>query len=192
MLFRKRLGKLLAFNKWILLHVRKKLINLAVRLINQVLPVPRAEFPQTQMLERVYEKLFQAYRIEAYCGRFDDISYQTIEHLHDRHFLNILELSRKGLIYLADTDRYYRQWLGLFFLLTHDAVEEQKQSLRYKEFLMSALNQWEFDMDGAFPPEFFEGHKRLFQEIQLANHLFTLCAKRYEKIVPRDARQIER
>lgn len=184
-----RFGKLLAFDKWILLHVRKKLINAAVRMINQVLPAPRAEFPQTQLLERVYEKLFQTYRIEAYCGRFDDVPYQMVEHLRDRHFLNILELSRKALIYLADTDRYYRQWLGLFFLLIHDAVEEQQQNLRYEEFLTSALSQWEFDIRDAFPSEFFEVHKRLFQEIQLANHLFTLCAKRYEKIVPRDARK---
>jgi hypothetical protein len=192
MLFQRQSGKLLALNKWILIHVRKKLINAAVRLLNHVLPAHRAEFPQTQLLEQVYEKLLQAYRIEAYCGRFDDVPYQTVEHLHDRHFLNILELSRKALIYLADTDRYYRQWLGLFFLSIHDAVEKQKQVLQYEEFLKSALDQWEFDLRGAFPPEFFKARKRLFQEIQLANHLFMLCAKRYENIVPRDARKNER
>jgi hypothetical protein len=175
-----------------LLHVRKKLINLAVRIVNKGLQASRAEFPQTQLLEQVYQKLLQTYRIEAYCGRFDDVPYQAVEHLRDRHFLNILELSQKALIYLADTDRYYRQWLGLFFLLIHDAVEEQQQNLHYEEFLTSTLSQWEFDMRGAFTPEFFEEHKRLFQEIQLTNHLCTLCAKRYEKIVPRDAHEIER
>jgi hypothetical protein len=152
-----RFGKLLAFNKWILLHVRKKLINALVRIANQVLPERRAVFPQTQMLEQVYQKLFQAYEIEAYCGRFDDVPYQAVEHLRDRHFLNILELSRKALIYLADTDRYYRQWLGLFFLLINDAVEEQQKNLHYEEFLTSTLSQWEFDMRSAFPPEFFRG-----------------------------------
>lgn len=184
-----RFGKLLAFDKWILLHVRKKLINAVVRIAHQVLPERRAVFPQTQLLEQVYKKLFQAYKIEAYCGRFDDVPYQAVEHLRDRHFLNILELSRKALIYLADTDRYYRQWLGLFFLLIHDVVEEQQQSMLFEEFLDSVRSQWEFDMHGAFPREFFEAHKRSFQEIQLTNHLYTLCAKRYEKIVPRDTRK---
>jgi hypothetical protein len=184
-----RFGKLLAFDKWILLHVRKKLINFGVAILNRLLPERAAVFPQTQLLEQVYEKLLQAYKIEAYCGRFDDVPYQVVEYLHDRHFLNTLELSRKVLIYLADTDRYYRQWLGLFFLLIHDAVEEQQQSMLFEDFLASARSQWEFDMHSAFPREFFEAHKRFFQEIQLTNHLYTLCAKRYEKIVPRDTRE---
>ena len=176
-------------DKWILLHIRKKLINLAVAILNRLLPQRVPVFPQTQLLEQVYQKLLQAYGIEAYCGRFDDVPYQAIHTLRDRHFLNILELSQKALTYLADTDRYYRQWLGLFFLLIHDALEEQQQNLLYEEFLASVKGQYDFDMHGAFPPEFFEAHKRLFQEIQLTNHLYTVCSKRYEKIVPRDTRK---
>ena len=176
-------------DKWVLLHVRKKFLNACVQVLNLFLRDRKAEFPQTQLLEQVYQKLLQAYRIEAYCGRFDDVPYQVVEHLRDRHFLNILELSRKVLIYLADTDRYYRQWLGLFFLLIHDAVEEQQQALLFEEFLTSVRAQYEFDMDGAFPKEFFDVHKRMFQEIQLTNHLFTLCAKRYDMSVPRDTRE---
>ena len=189
MQFQKRFGKLLALDKWVLLHVRKKLINLGVAALNRLLPKRAPLFPQTELLEQVYQKLLQAYRVEAYCGRFDDVPYQVVEHLRDRHFLNILELSRKVLIYLGDTDRYYRQWLGLFFLLIHDAVEEQQESLLFEDFLASVKAQYEFDMHGAFPREFFEAHKCLFQEIQLTNHLYTLCAKRYEKIVPRDTRE---
>lgn len=169
--------------------MRKKLLNLAIRFLNRLFPDPRPEWPQTVLLEDVYRKLFQAYRIEAYCGRFDDVPYQSMRALKDRHFLNVLELTRKLLIYLGDTDRYYRQWLGLFFLLINDSVEEQRKNLGYQEFLDSAWNQWEFDMHCAFPPEFFEAHKQLFQQIQLANHLFTLCQKRYEKIVPLDTQK---
>ena len=178
-----------AIDKWILLHVRKTLLNLAVRFLNALIRDRAPEWPQTILLEQVYRRMFQAYRIEAYCGRFDDVPYQSLRALEDRHFLNVLELSRKLLIYLGDTDRYYRQWLGLFFLLISDSVEEQRKNLGYQEFLDSAWNQWEFDMRGGFPSEFFEVHRELFQQIQLANHLFTLCGKRYENIVPPDTQK---
>jgi hypothetical protein len=167
-------------DKWVLLHVRKKLANLAVCILNRFFSARDPQYPQTQLLEDVYKKLFQAYKLEAFCGRFDDVPYQDLSALRDRHFLNILELSRKLLIYLGDTDRYYRQWLGLFFLLIHDLVEEHQQRLLFEEFLASARAQWEFDMRGAFPKEHFNENKRLFQEIMFANFLFNLCSKEYE------------
>jgi hypothetical protein len=167
-------------DKWVLFHVRKKLVNLAVRILNGLISPRDPQYPQTQLLEDVYRKLFQVHRLEAFCGRFDDVPYQDLSALGDRHFLNILELSGKFLVYLADTDRYYRQWLGLFFLLVHDTVEEQQQSMRFEEFLASAWAQWEFDMRGAFPEEHFNENKRVFQEIMLANNLYNLCSKEYE------------
>lgn len=151
-----------------------------MRILNRLISARDPQYPQTQLLEDVYKKLFQAYKLEAFCGRFDDVAYQTLDTLEDRHFLNILELSRKFLVYLGDTDRYYRQWLGLFFLLIHDAVEKQLQDLQYEEFLVSARAQWGFDMRGAFPEEHFDEKKRVFQEIMLANNLYNLCSKKYE------------
>jgi hypothetical protein len=162
---------------------------LAVRLINQVLPNPKARFPQTQLLEQVYQNLFQAYKLEVYSGRFDNVPHQTLKTIRDRHFLNVLDLSRKILIYLGDTDRYYRQWLGLFFLLIHDCVEEQQQGMLFQEFLASAKAQWDFNMHGSFPKEYFQAHKRDFQEIMLTNYLYNLCARRHETFMPRVARQ---
>lgn len=155
-------------------------MNLAVRILNRALPEQRPQYPQTELLEDVYGKLFQAYRLEAYSGRFDDVPYQMLKTLKDRHFLNILELSRKFLIYLGDTDRYYRQWLGLFFLLIHDAVDAQQQGMQFEEFLTSIRAQWEFDMRGAFGKEHFLENKRAFQELMLANSLYNLCSREYE------------
>jgi hypothetical protein len=167
-------------DKWVSLHVRKKLINLAVRVLNRLVPCRDPEYPQTRLLEDVYERLLQAYRLEVFCGRFDDVPYQALHTLRDRHFLNVLELSRKLLTYLGDTDRYYRQWLGLFFLLVHDAVEMQQQCMGFEEFLASVRAQWDFDMKGAFPKEYFDAHKRIFQKILLANNLCNLCSKKLE------------
>lgn len=149
--------------------------------------------PQTKLLNDVYKNLLQAYRLEAYCGRFDDEPYKDLNALRDRHFLNILELSKKFLIYLGDTDRYYRQWLGLFFLLIHDAVEDQQLSMRFEEFLTSIRAQWEFDMRGAFQKEHFNENKRIFQEIMLANFLFNLCSIEYEALpsAPRIRKKLE-
>jgi hypothetical protein len=189
MLLSRLFKKAFAVDKWILLHVRKKLLNAAVRLVNAVLPDRQPLYPQTRLLEDVYAKMHRAYRVEVYCGRFDDVPHQTLKTLRDRHFLNVLDLSRKVLIYLGDTDRYYRQWLGLFFLLIHDAVEEQQQSMLFEEFLASARAQWDFNMCGSFPKEYFDAHKRDFQEIMLTNSLYNLCAKRYETLIPRVARK---
>jgi len=161
-------------DKWVKLHIRKKLLNMAVRFLNHLLPDPRPTYPQTQLLEQVYQKLFQTYRIETYCGRFDDVPRQTLEHLRDRHFLNILELSRKALIYLADTDRYYRQWLGLFLLLTHDVLNEYAECLTFEEACRQINGQWDYGLDERIFEHFFAGHRREAQEIVLCNYLHNL------------------
>ena len=176
-----RSGKLLAFDKWILLHVRKKLLNFAVRVINQVLPSPRAQFPQTQLLEDVYERLLQAYRVEVFCGRFDDVPYQTLDALKDKHFLNILEVSRKLLIYLGDTDRYYRQWLGLFLLVSHDAVDGYAERLTVEEACRQINGQWDYGLDETVLKRFFPGCKRTAQEMVFCNFLHNLVTVNFER-----------
>ena len=164
-------------DKWLKLHVIKKLLNLGVATLNRLLPDREPKFPQTQMLEGIYREFFRAYRVEAFCGSFDDVPCQTLKGLKDRHFLNLLALSRKVLFYLGDMDRYYRQWLGLFFLLVHDEIDMQQRNMTFEGFLASTWAQWNFDMHGAFSREYFEKNKRLFQEILLANNLCNLCSK---------------
>lgn len=163
-----------SFDKWLLLHIRKTLLNMCVRVLNLFLPERRAEFPQTELLEAVYAKLLQAYRLEAFCGRFDDVPYQTLAALKDRHFLNVLELSRKVLIYLADTDRYYRQWLGFSFLLVQDAVIKMQEGLSFDAALERISGQWQLDLRGAVSQEYFNAHKEEFLNMVLANFLMNL------------------
>jgi hypothetical protein len=161
----------IALDKWVKLHIWKTFLNFAVRFLNRLIPDTKPQYPQTQLLENVYGKLLKAYAIEAYCGRFDDVPYQTIEALKDKNFLNVLELSRKVLFYLGDMDRYYRQWLGLFFLLIQDELNAQKENMTHEEFFKLVKAQWEFDMTGAFPEEHFNAHKDEFQKILLSNSL---------------------
>lgn len=163
-------------DKWVCLHLRKKLINLAVRVLNRLVPARDPEYPQTRLLEDVYKRLLQAYKLEVYCGRFDDVPYQTLKTLRDRHFLNVLELSRKFLMYLGDTDRYYRQWLGLFLLVSHDVVDDHARALTAEEACRQINDQWG-DYGGLTEEvlkQLFPEHKRLAQEMVLCNHLHNL------------------
>lgn len=165
----------IALDKWAKLHIRKTLLNFAVSFLNRLIPDKTPQYPQTQLLENVYKKLMAAYEVEAYCGRFDDKPYQTIKTLKDRNFLNLLELSKKALFYLGDMDRYYRQWLGLFFLLIQDELNTHKENMTYEEFFKLVKAQWDFDMTGAFPQEFFDAHKDEFQKIILCNFLTNIA-----------------
>jgi hypothetical protein len=165
----------IALDKWVKLHIHKTLLNFVVGFLNWLIPDRTPQHSQTQLLENVYRKLLKAYEVEVYCGRFDDVPYQTIKALKDRNFLNLLELSRKVLFYLGDTDRYYRQWLGLFFLLIQDELNIHKENMTYEDFFRLVKAQWDFDMTGAFPKEFFNAHKDVFQEIVLTNFLTNIA-----------------
>lgn len=161
-------------DKWVLLHIRKKLINLTVRVLNRLIPPRAPQYPQTRLLGEVYKQLLQAYKLEAFCGRFDDIPFQDLKMLKDRHFLNILELSQKILIYLGDTDRYYRQWLGLFLLISHDAIDNYVEKLTVEEACKQINSQWEYGVNQDVVKLLFPEHKREAQEAVLCNHLHNL------------------
>ena len=87
-------------DKWLKLHVVKKLLNLGVATLTGCCRTGAA-VPQTQMLKGVYRELFYAYRVEAFCGRFDDVPCQTLKGLKDRHFLNLLATRGRSFFTLA-------------------------------------------------------------------------------------------
>jgi hypothetical protein len=157
------------------MHLTKKFVNLAVRILNKLVPEAESTFPQTRMAEHVFQRLFKAYRIEAYCGRFDDVPYQPISALKDKNFMRLLLLTRKILLYLGENDRYYRQWLGYAFLLVTEETGKQLEALTYDDCLELCRVQWDFDLTGAFPPEYFEAHKPQFLDMVLANFLTNLA-----------------
>jgi hypothetical protein len=161
-------------DRWLKLHLTKRFVNLAVRLLNKIIPAVEPTYPQTKILDNVFRKLFKAYKTEVYAGRFDDVPYQSMLKLRDRNFQRLLQLSQKLLVYMSETDRYYRQWLGLAMLLTQAEVEQQLQNLSFPDFLALAESQWDMSFKGAVPHEHFEAHKKEFQYIVLANFLMNL------------------
>jgi hypothetical protein len=157
------------------MHLTKKFVNLAVRLLNRLIPEAEPTFPQTHMAENVFERFLKAYKLEVYAGRFDDVPWQTIRGLRDKNFLRLLQLSRKILLYLGENDRYYRQWLGYAFLLAAEETQKQLVTLTYGDCLEFCRVQWDFNLEGAFPPEYFEAHKGEFLNMVLANFLSNLA-----------------
>lgn len=157
-------------DKWFKLNLAKKLINPAVHVLNMLIPEREPIYPQTKILAKVYADLLSVYKIEAHCGRFDDIPYGTLETLRDQNFLRFLQLSRKVLTYLGDVDRYYRAWLGLFFLLVRDYVD----ALPLTEAGKSVSQQWDYPFSEGIFQQYASVLEKDAREIVLANQLYNL------------------
>lgn len=138
------------------------------------MPKLKPSYPQTQMIEHVFQELNNAYETEVLAGRFDDVPYQTLVNLRDRNFQRLLQLSQKLLVYFSEDDRYYRQWLGLAMLLVRKEVSAFFEALSFEEFQALVFIQWQFDIRGAVPEEYFNAHKEDFLNIVLANFLMNL------------------
>lgn len=132
----------------------KKGINFLAFLANKILPQTKARYPQTQILEHVFTRLTSAYRIERCAGR---------RGLDDENFQHLLEASFKALAFISELDRYYRQWLGLIYLLIEEELGVKRVSISRDEFVKLVREQWhlnwdviseglfERDKDGLFP-----------------------------------------
>lgn len=165
-------------DKWLKLHLFKSFLNACVRVLNLIVPKAEPTWPQSNIVSNVYARMYRAYAVEAYCGRFDDVPYQSPKTVQDKNFLRVLQLGEKLLYYLGEMDRYYRQWLGLALLLAEDELAGARLNMTYEGFLESVRAQWEFDMRGAFPREFFDAHKDVFMRILLANSLTNISESR--------------
>jgi hypothetical protein len=158
------------------LHLVKKLVNCCTRILDKILPETEPYFPQGKMAQNVFTALDQVFRIEAYCGRFDDQPRQSLKMLKDRNFEHFLSLSRKILLYLSENDRYYRMWLGLALILAHDEYEKALRALTREEFVGFHLEQWELKLS-CIGEQHFQRHRSMFLDMMLAAHLPNLVRK---------------
>jgi hypothetical protein len=161
-------------DKWGKLHWRKNFVNFAVSVLNRLMPELKPTYPQTLIVQKVFDQLDKAYETEVIAGRFDDVPYQTLDSLKDRNFQRILQLSRKLLIYFSEDDRYYRQWLGFAMLLVRKELSTWLEFLDLQAFEQLVLDQWQFDVRGAVSEEYFDAHKEDFLNMVLANFLMNL------------------
>jgi hypothetical protein len=120
------------------LRLLKLLLNVPVRLLNRVLPERKATFPQTQILEKMYTRMFQAYRLERSQGVFSEADGRV----EDGNFLRLLQISRKLLVGISEDDRYYREWLGLLVVLASEEYQRWLSSVTPQEIKHWCASQW--------------------------------------------------
>jgi hypothetical protein len=153
-------------NRDLRLILLKKLVNIPLHLVDLLLPSePKfVYFPQTRMLQQVYDRMFKVYRLDFLQGTFGKQP--------DRNFENLLRISRKILVRLSEDDPYYRKWVGLAFLLAADEwAAREKDPQRLKRWIME---QWHMNID-CLPDKLIAEYVDDFAEDALCDFLGNLA-----------------
>jgi hypothetical protein len=117
----------------------KLLVNLPVRLLDRFLKFPaKAEFPQSQMLLNTYRKMMKTYQLDCIQGVFGSVP--------DRNFERLLRVGAKVLVGISESDRYYRAWLGLAFVLAREEYLAQLERSVPADLIFEIKRQWLSDL----------------------------------------------
>jgi hypothetical protein len=158
------------------LRFLKLLVNLPVRLLDRFLRFPaKTEFPQSQMLLNTYEKMMKTYQLDCMQGVFGVKP--------DRNFERLLRVSAKVLVGISESDRYYRAWLGLAFVLAREEYLVQLARSEPADLVFEIKRQWLSDLS-------FLSEKQIafdftgFYEYAICNYLSNLAHRQvtYEKM----------
>lgn len=152
------------------MHNRLKLVfiktgmNVLAFLANKLLPRTKAKYPQTRILDRVFQRLHEAYRVERCAGR---------RGLDDEHFQQLLDVAWKALSFISEQDRYYRQWLGLVYLLVEEELGAERDAVSRDEFVRLVQEQWQLNW-AVISEELYEGEKARWFPVLLTDFLHNL------------------
>jgi hypothetical protein len=108
-------------------------INLLTLVASKILPDTKAKYPQTRVLIRVFSRLTKAFNAEMVASR---------RGLEDENFKRLLNVSLRTLAYISEEDRYYRQWLGLLFLVVDEELRVEREAIGRDEFVRLVKEQW--------------------------------------------------
>jgi len=123
------------FKLWFL----KLLVNVPMRVFDRFLKFPvEAEFPQSRMLLNVYGKMMKTYQLDCVQGVFGAVP--------DRNFERLLRVSAKVLTSLSESDRYYRAWLGLAFVLAREEYLAELAKSEPADLVFEIRRQWLSDL----------------------------------------------
>jgi hypothetical protein len=152
----------------------KLLVNLPVRLLDRFLRFPaKTEFPQSKMLLDVYGQMMKTYRLDCIQGVFGVKP--------DQNFERLLRVSAKVLVNIGESDRYYRAWLGLAFVLAREEYLVQLARSEPKDLVFEIKRQWLSDLS-------FLNEKQIafdftgFYEYAICNYLGNLAHRQVTKI----------
>ena len=153
------------FKLWFL----KLLVNLPMRVFDRFLKFPaEAEFPQSRMLLDVYGKMIKTYQLDCIQGVFGAVP--------DGNFERLLRVSAKVLASLSESDRYYRAWLGLAFVLAREEYLAQLTRSKPEDLVFEIKRQWLSDLS-------FLSEKQInsdltgFYEYAVCNYLSNLARR---------------
>ena len=123
------------FQLWFL----KLLVNLPVRFLDRFLKFPpKAEYPQTKMLLNTYGQMMVVYRVDCLQGVFGAVP--------DRNLERLIRVGAKVLVGVSDSDRYYRAWVGLAYLLAKEEYLRNLQQASPQSLLFDIKRQWLSDL----------------------------------------------
>jgi hypothetical protein len=156
------------FKLWFL----KLLVNLPVRFFDRFLKFPnKAEFPQSRMLLDVYGKMMKTYQLDCIQGVFGVVP--------DGNFERLLRVSAKVLASLSETDRYYRAWLGLAFVLAREEYLAQLARSKPEELIFEIRRQWLSDLSFLKEKQ-IKSDLEGFYQYAICNYLGNLAHKHLE------------
>ena len=153
------------FRLWFL----KLLVNWPVRFLDRFLKFPaKTEFPQSKMLLDVYGTMMKTYRLDCLQGVFGVVP--------DRNFERLLRVSAKVLMGVSESDRYYRAWLGLAFLLAKEEYLLELERAVSADLVFEIKRQWLSDLSFLKEKQ-IESDLEGFLEYALCNYLGNLAHK---------------
>jgi len=136
----------------------KKAIN---RLTPRIMVLSKGVTPKTphsKLILKIWDRLEEVVRKEAKTGCWSD-----------RNFINLLEATKRALIFLCERDKYYKRWLGLLMLYVVEEVQNQYSCFAYEEALNMTVRPL-----GLTEKEYHE-HKEALFEFNLAGYLSALA-----------------
>ena len=174
-------------NANIRLRLIKYLVNIPVRILDRLIPEKEPTFPQTQLIDVMYRRMFQAYRLEQSQGVFKETSNFN----GDRNFERLLRLSGKVLTIIGEDDRYYREWIGLVILLAHEEYLNWLNTLTPQQIKYWCHAQW-YGSPDCLSDSFIERRKKEFAPDVLAYYLYMLSTKQYSnKLTKREIKLLK-
>ena len=140
-----------------------------MRVLDRFLYFPKKpKYPQTKMLMRTYTQMTKVYRLDCVQGVFGVKP--------DGNFERLLRTSAKMFCNLSESDRYYRAWLGLAYVLAMEEYFDQLEAADPKELVFEIKCHWLNDLS-FLSDRLVESDLEDFLEYALFNYLGNLAHK---------------
>lgn len=97
------------------IHLAKAMINYTAPRLNKLIPTREPTCLVSKIVDNTFRNLDKMVKLK--------------KSMKDRHFLQLLEATRRTLIFIAEDDCYYRAWLELLFVTLYQDVKQNVPGL---------------------------------------------------------------